>query len=90
MGAMPMPQEEPVTLPLDGDEALVLFEYLSHVLEQPDRKAHLAPGELAVLNLIVGHLESHLVAPFATDYSERLGVARDRIEKRWNGEGDES
>jgi len=69
---------EPVQLELTGDEALVLFEFLSRfddngllaIRDQADERA---------LRSLHGRLEKRLVAIFHPDYKSLLAAARDRL-----------
>ena len=74
------PLDQPLTLSLAPDEALVLFEFLSRA-EETGRLEALHPAEDTVLTRILGRLEKHLVTPFAADYRERLAGARARVEQ---------
>ena len=74
------PLDQPLTLTIAPDEALVLFEFLSRA-EESGRLEVQHPAEETVLTQILGRLEKHLVTPFAADYRERLATARARIER---------
>ena len=69
---------EPVTIQLTADEALVLFEWLAaNDSAQGLPIAHEA--EQVVLWGIECQLEKALVAPLQPDYGEQLAAARERI-----------
>ena len=67
-----------VTITLEDDEALVLFEVLASGRLQP-------PGiaERNALWGLEGHLERELVAPFKVNYSEILDAARASLIARY-------
>jgi len=67
-----------ISLTLSHAEALVLFEWLARNNEsQAIPIEH--PSEQTVLWLLQGHLEKVLSEPFATNYEEIIGKARDEI-----------
>ena len=78
------PLDTPLTITLDPDEALVLFEFLWRY-EQEERLVVEDPAEGVVLTRLLGTLERHLVAPFDARFVELLGAARARI--RGPGDG---
>ena len=60
---------------LSDDEALVLFELLSSgKLAQATDTA-----EAHALGVVLATLEKQLVAPFASDYSDRLAAAKSSL-----------
>lgn len=63
---------------LTGDEAVVLFEYLSRSSESKSFSVN-DKSELFVLEHILCSLESVLGEPFVGDYSENLKLAQKRI-----------
>ena len=67
---------------LTDDELLVLFECLHRICET-ERFAASHYAEVVVIDTIAGHLERSLTAPFESDYSDRLAVARSRILERY-------
>ncbi len=73
-----MDTEAALAIALTGNEALVLYEFSS---EDRKSEAHLVEdqAELRVLWDVEAILESSLVAPFATDYDDRLAAARDAV-----------
>ena len=71
-----MPEEE-FDLRLSGDEALVLFEWLTNF-----NKANYSfqdQAEQRVLWDLEASLERCLAAPFSADYAAQLAAARDRL-----------
>jgi hypothetical protein len=72
-----------VTITLEDDEALVLFEWLSR--EVDDRNGErlapvlVSPGEFWALNAAHCLLEAQMVAPFRQDYREAVLAARARL-----------
>lgn len=73
----------PVTITLEDDEALALFEWLSREVDDRDG-ARLAPvlvspGEFWALNAVHCLLEAQVVAPFQADYAEAVRAARARL-----------
>ena len=73
----------PVTITLDDDEALVLFEWLSREVDDRDgaRLAHVlvSPGEFWALNATHCLLEAQMAAPFQADYAAAVRAARARL-----------
>ena len=79
-------KDDVVSLTLDRDVALVVFDFLARAADEEggeflhDALSHEA--ELpALLDLLVG-LEAMLDEPFASDYARRLERARERIAGR--------
>ena len=78
--------EQPVTITLDGDRAIVLSDLLSR-WEQPSDRPFPAegcfesPAEIRVLIDLLRDLEAELVAPFRSDYGELVEQARARLAK---------
>lgn len=76
--------EQPVTITLDGDRALVLSDLLTR-WEQPSgspapaEECFESPAEIRALIDLLRELESELVAPFRSDYSELVEQARARL-----------
>ena len=76
--------EQPVTITLDGDRAIVLSDLLSR-WEQPSDSPFPAdecfesPAEIRVLVDLLRDIESSLVAPFRSDYAELVEQARARL-----------
>jgi hypothetical protein len=65
-----------VSIELSGDQALVLFEWLTGL---EAGKVAIGEAEQAVLWRIEGVLEKSLVEPLATDYADLVERARRRI-----------
>jgi len=68
-----------VQIELTNEEALVLFEWLTHT---EGRLPFVDPAEQTVLWRIEGQLESNLTEPLARDYASLLRTARASV----NGE----
>jgi hypothetical protein len=70
-----------VPITLTKDEALVLFEWLSHEVEigRFDQLLRDAPADWVALHRLLAHLESTLGEPFHPDYKKVLTAARDRL-----------
>jgi hypothetical protein len=65
---------------LTRDEALVLFEWLSHQFESGGLDELLSDGaDWVAVHRLLGRLESALAEPFHPDYKVLLGAARDRL-----------
>ena len=80
-----------VTIEIDDDEALVLFEFLQREID--DRKVQFAaaiehPAELWALNGMHCALETKLAGPFDARYGELLAAARDRLVALRDPDGD--
>jgi len=71
-------ENEPVTIDLTPDEALVLFDFLSRYNDS-DRLETVDQAEQRVLWDLCASLERVLVAPFDPKYVELLAAARDRV-----------
>ena len=74
---------ESITIELNHDEALVLFEYLSRFSDS-GKLDFADEAEQIALWKLTGLLEKVMVAPFQQNYGELLQAARNRIR------GDES
>lgn len=70
--------DEPVSLKLGRNEALILFEMLADFYNQPALTVRDAAERLALVRLH-GSLESALVEPFQPDYRELIDVARKQL-----------
>ncbi len=73
-----------ITLKLEKDQALVLFELLSRWIDDapqptPSAECFQSPAELVVLKQLDEKLKSVLREPLLPDYLEILGVARNRL-----------
>jgi hypothetical protein len=64
---------------LNEDEALVLFEFLSHAAENAPSNGQANSAEQVVFNRVLASLESTLVQPFSPDYRELLSGAQARV-----------
>jgi hypothetical protein len=78
-----------VTVHLDPDEAVVLFELLwrwceAGVERAPDPACFESPAECAALIALKADLERQLAAPFRADYRAVLAAARGRLAPRWD------
>jgi hypothetical protein len=69
---------EPVQLKLTGDEALVLFEFLSRFDDEGSLAIEDQAEERALWNFH-GQLQKQLAEPFHRDYKALLAAARDRL-----------
>jgi hypothetical protein len=69
---------EPVTIELTGDEALVLFEFLSRFSDTDTLSLEDQAEARALWNLLC-LLQKQLVEPFRPNYQELLRQARDRL-----------
>lgn len=69
---------EPVSIDLNPDEALVLFEFLSRYSES-DRLETVDQAEQRILWDICALLERVLVEPLDPNYGELLAAARERV-----------
>ena len=82
---------ELVTIEIDDDEALVLFEFLQREIN--DRRVQVTvtiehPAEFWALNGMHGALETKLATPFDARYRELLAAARDRLVAQRDPDGD--
>ena len=69
---------EPTRLELTGDEALVLFEFLSRFSEN-DTLTIEDQAEERVLWKLLGLLEKRLVEPFDPEWAAIISAARNRL-----------
>lgn len=77
-----------MTLDLDDDAALVLFDLLGGYAEADEGRQLVirSAAERNALWQLEGALEKRLVAPFRNDYADQLAAARTRLEEqggRW-------
>ena len=76
-------KHDTVSLTLDRDVALVLFDFLARTADEeegePLRDALLHKAELAALLELLSGLEERLEEPFASDYTRLVDAARDRV-----------
>ena len=70
------------SVPLDADEALVLFEVLSRWSNDEKPLEVTDSSEATALNAVLAQLERQLVDPFRADYAERLEKARAALRRR--------
>jgi hypothetical protein len=68
-------QEADIRIALSGDEALILFEWLSSFNERTETPY----PERQVLANVEAMLEKHLVTPFLPTYFDELDAARARF-----------
>lgn len=71
-------QPNTVSLTISRDEALVLFDWLASLGNEPN-EVELDPPVQQTLWRIEGQLESALVEVLEPDYSEKLRLARQRL-----------
>jgi hypothetical protein len=72
-------REESVPLELSGDEALVLYEWLSNRVTEDSFEDFDDQAEQRTLWDLQASLERHLVAPLREDYHHVLNEARRRV-----------
>ena len=72
---------ERVQLDLSGDEALVLFEWITRFNKRQDAEFE-DQAEQRVLWDVEALLEAALVEPFSGDYDQLLAEARERVRDR--------
>jgi hypothetical protein len=72
-----------VTLELDRDAAIVIFELLSKHNESAGSSLTLSPADECALDQLLGSLEPKLVEPFSPDYRETVERARASLLKRF-------
>jgi len=78
-----LPYAMAITVTLDAEEALVLFEFLSREIDE--RKgvtlapALVSPAEFWALNALHCLLEREAIAPFDRDYADSVRAARARL-----------
>ena len=68
-----------ITINLTKDQALVLFEFVSRINEQPDSNIFEDEAELFALSEVEGQLQKILDEPFRPDYNNIIEKARERI-----------
>ena len=74
-----------VTLELDRDAAIVIFELLSKHNEGAGSSLTLTPADGCAFDQLLGSLESTLVEPFSAEYSETVERARASLLQRFGG-----
>lgn len=75
---------QPVTLQLSPDEALVLFEFLSRWCDS-ESLAFEHPAEEAALLAVSRELDRQLAEPFSPSYTELLEAARQKLGLKLGG-----
>lgn len=90
-----------VTVSLDEETALVLFEWLHHISiedsSQPATSSALLqlnigfthPGQYVALMRLLGAFEETLVAPFDPDYNRQVRRALQRLWRSFSGNDDD-
>jgi hypothetical protein len=68
-----------ITLKLDENEALVLFDFLARLDDLSKSGAKMHRAEEVVLNHIEARLEKELSQPFEPNYYELLESARNKV-----------
>lgn len=72
-----------MTIELDSEAALVLFDLLSDAKRSGDGGVSVRrPAEQKALAALRSELEKVLVAPLERDYAKQLELARERLERR--------
>jgi hypothetical protein len=71
---------ESVSLQLEGDEALVFFEFAHRFIEKDGARF---PAERAVFDILIAQIEPILSAPFAREYHALVEAARARVAEKW-------
>lgn len=78
-----------VVLTLDRSVALVAFDLLARLIEDPEnealRESFEHPAELASLWAVISAFEQVLSEPFADDYRDILQKAREKVTARLTG-----
>jgi hypothetical protein len=74
-----------VTLELDQDAAIVIFELLSKHDENGGTSLALSRADECALTQLLGCLERRLAAPLSPDYGEAVERARASLLKRFGG-----
>jgi hypothetical protein len=75
-----------VTLDLDHDAAIVIFELLSKHHEGTGAPLVLSPADECAFDQLMGSLERTLVEPFSADYGETVERARASLLERFGGD----
>ena len=74
-----MKQTDEITIKLNEDEALVLFEFLSRINEKELKEIFEDQAEQKALWVLEGQLEKQLVEPFKPEYKDIVREARNKI-----------
>ena len=77
-----MDEKNTVALELSGDEALILFEFLSRLNERARPELFEDQAEERALWTLEALLQRVLVEPFRSDYAELVQQARSRLRDR--------
>lgn len=74
-----MKQTDEITIKLDKDEALVLFEFLSRINEKELKEIFEDQAEQKTLWILEGQLEKQLIELFKPEYKDIVREARNKI-----------
>ena len=74
-----MKQTDEITIKLDKDEALVLFDFLSRINDKELKEIFEDQAEQKALWILEGQLEKQLVEPFKPEYKDIVREARNKI-----------
>lgn len=77
-----MMESNELTIRLNKDEALVLFEFLSRFNKNNNNEMFQDQAEEKTLWVIEGQLEKMLVEPFMPDYKDIIQNARNRVRNK--------
>jgi hypothetical protein len=75
-----------VTLELDHDAAVVIFELLSRHSEGEGSSLALLPADQCALDQLLGCLERKLVEPLSPNYRDTVERARTSLLQRFGGD----
>jgi hypothetical protein len=75
---------EPVTITLSGEEALILFEFFARFQDENDFQLR-HNAEFVAFSRLSAQLDHALVAPFRPDYQELLAHAREQVAGDYEG-----
>ena len=68
-----------ITVTFDNDNALVLFEFLTKIVDAQDNNKTLDDGTLQAINNLICEFESELVEPMQPNYDYLLKDAQTRL-----------
>lgn len=68
-----------ITVTFDNNNALVLFEFLSEIVDAQDNNKTLDDGTLIAINNLICEFESELVEPMQPNYDDLLKDAQTRL-----------
>ncbi|WP_332022075.1 hypothetical protein [Kaistella sp.] len=74
-----MKQTDEITIKLDKDEAIVLFEFLSRINDKELKEIFEDQAEQKALWILEGQLEKQLVEPFKPEYKDIVKEARNKL-----------